>query len=76
MDVHKDGKGFMVRGDEPFRIEVDALPGGKGVVAHVYRGYIDDSEQDPDLVYNDDNPENVSLLSPEEGITVAKLGDY
>ena len=41
---------FLVRGDEPFRIEISVDSGR--VVAHVYRGYYTDTEQIPDGCYD------------------------
>lgn len=48
---------FLVLGDEPFRVEVNnsGIPGGN-IIAHIYRGFDVDIEQEPDLVFDGNAP--------------------
>lgn len=56
--INNDEQHFIMRFDEPARIEVSVVNGQ--VIAHAYRGYDTDMEQEPDLVYDGTIAEEMS----------------
>jgi hypothetical protein len=74
-------EGFVVRADESMRLDVQLVRGR--MVMFAYRGYEDDSDQEPDLVYdgtigheNNVGALNVNglLINPETGEAFGKVG--